>query len=218
MASRRTQVTAAVAVLTVSLVFFSYLVLERSYKNSSVTPAANTAAVYESGQTRSGLPVRLRIPKINVDAVVESVGLTAQEAMDVPAGPVDTAWFNLGPRPGETGSAVIAGHYGWKDGTPAVFDDLSALQAGDTVYVDGGDGVTTAFVVREVRTYGKDENDADIFGSSDGKSHLNLITCEGDWNKAQQSYSDRLVVFADQETEQQPIMRGTVDVPITPNY
>ena len=46
---------------------------------------------------------------------VEDVGLTPGGAMDVPKGPSDVAWFDLGPRPGEVGSAVIAGHEGWKD-------------------------------------------------------------------------------------------------------
>ena len=38
-----------------------------------------------------------------------------------------------------------------------------------------------------------------VFISNDEKLHLNLITCEGIWSKAQQSYSKRLVVFADRE-------------------
>jgi len=48
----------------------------------------------------------------------------------VPEGPTDVAWFDLGPRPGEAGSAVIAGHEGWRDGIVAAFDDLHELQKG----------------------------------------------------------------------------------------
>ncbi len=40
-----------------------------------------------------GLPIRLKIPQISVDANIEYVGLTSLGAMDVPAGPVDVAWF-----------------------------------------------------------------------------------------------------------------------------
>jgi hypothetical protein len=53
--------------------------------------------------------------------------------------------------------------------------------------------------VRELRTYGPDEYASAVFRSSDGKAHLNLITCEGTWNSAQKSFSNRLVVFADKE-------------------
>jgi hypothetical protein len=57
-----------------------------------------------------GLPVRLRIPAIAVDAAVEHVGLTPDGAMDVPASYADVAWYTLGPKPGEPGNAAIAGH------------------------------------------------------------------------------------------------------------
>ncbi|MFA5996458.1 MAG: class F sortase [Candidatus Paceibacterota bacterium] len=150
-------------------------------------------------EIRSGLPARLTIPSIGVDTALESVGLTPKGAMDVPTGPVNAAWFSLGPRPGEEGSAVIAGHYGWKDGLPAVFDNLSALQRGDTVYVEDENGVRTAFVVRELRIYGEYEDVPEVFGSLDGKAHLNLVTCGGAWNTVSRSYAKRLVVFADKE-------------------
>jgi LPXTG-site transpeptidase (sortase) family protein len=105
----------------------------------------------------------------------------------------------MGPRPGETGSAVIAGHYGWRKGAPAVFDGLRALAKGDKLFVEGRDGIAVVFIVRKVMTYGENDDASDVFGSSDGRAHLNLITCEGVWNKASGSYSNRLVVFADAE-------------------
>lgn len=151
-------------------------------------------------QARPGVPVRLKIPKIHVDAAVESVGLTAQGAMDVPKSPADVAWFNLGVRPGENGSAVVAGHYGrWKNGSPTVFNKLHTLQVGDKILVDDDQGVTTTFVVREFRTYSLDKDAADVFQSSDGRAHLNLVTCEGVWDPVRKSYSQRLVVFTDKE-------------------
>lgn len=151
-------------------------------------------------QASVGLPTRLVIPEINVDAAIEYVGLTPQGAMAVPAGPTDAAWLDLGPRPGEDGSAVIAGHEGWKDGIRAVFDDLYKLRVGDQVYVESEENTTTTFVVSGMQTYDQNGNVPDVFSSSNGKAHLNLITCEGTWNAAEKSYSNRLVVFTDMET------------------
>jgi LPXTG-site transpeptidase (sortase) family protein len=148
-------------------------------------------------QASAGLPVRLKIPKIKVDAVVEHVGLTSDGAMGVPKSPKTTAWFDLGARPGDAGSAVIAGHYGFKKGS--VFDRLYKLRKGDKIYVEDEKGVVVAFVVRESRTYGQNENAASVFDSGDGKAHLNLITCMGVWNKTTKTYSKRLVVFAEKE-------------------
>jgi LPXTG-site transpeptidase (sortase) family protein len=119
--------------------------------------------------------------------------------MGAPEGPDDVAWFNLGTRPGENGSAVIDGHSGWKDGIPAVFDTLHALHKGDKIYVEDEKGSTTTFVVRELRTLGAKEDATSVFSSSDGKAHLNLITCEGTWDPVSRTSSERLIVFADKE-------------------
>jgi LPXTG-site transpeptidase (sortase) family protein len=162
------------------------------------TSAANTQALQDPSMEA---PIRLTIPKIGVDATIEDVGLTSQGAMAAPEGPVDVAWFDLGPRPGESGSAVIAGHEGWKDGIPAAFDDLYKLQKGDQVYVTNKQGAIITFVVRGIQTFDQNGDASDIFSSNDGAAHLNLITCEGTWNAAQQSYSNRLVVFTDEEKE-----------------
>jgi LPXTG-site transpeptidase (sortase) family protein len=113
---------------------------------------------------------------------------------------MNTAWFNQSPRPGESGNAIITGHYGyWKNGKSTVFNNLNKLRKGDKIYVVDEKGVVVNFVVREIRNYNPDAVASDVFFSNDNKSHLNLITCEGVWNKVSKSYSQRLVVFADKE-------------------
>ena len=151
-----------------------------------------------NSQAGSGLPVSLKIPNINVDAAIKYVGLTPLGAMDAPKGPSDVAWFNLGPRPGDNGSAVIAGHYGrWKNGAGSVFDDLNKLSEGDRLYVEDERGVIVSFVVRGSKKYDPKADASDVFSSNDGKPHLNLIACDGVWDKVSKSYPKRLVVFAD---------------------
>ncbi len=163
-------------------------------------PVESIQSIAFPEQTSSGLPIRLKIPKINVDAAVEYVGLAPDGAMDIPKSPDGVAWFELGPRPGDNGSAVIAGHYGrWKNGEGSVFDDLNKLRKGDSIYVEDGKGVIITFVVRASRRYDQNADASDVFVSNDGKPHLNLITCEGVWNKVSKSYSKRLVVFTDKE-------------------
>jgi LPXTG-site transpeptidase (sortase) family protein len=150
-------------------------------------------------QKHSALPVRLKIPKMKVDALIEYVSITPDGAMDVPKNQKNVAWFSIGTRPGEIGSAVISGHYGWKGGKASVFDALYTLRKGDTVYVQDAAGITTAFVVRESRRYDENADAADVFRSTDGKAHVNFITCEGIWNSISKSYSNRLVVFTDKK-------------------
>ena len=160
----------------------------------------NPSAVNNVGQKEYGLPVRIKIPMIGVDAAVEYVGITNAGEMGVPAGPYGVAWYQLGTRPGEEGSAVMTGHYGtWRDGSGSVFDNLNKIKAGDKIYIEDSKGNIIIFIVRERRDYNPDADTAEIFTSDDGKSHLNLITCEGVWNKASQSFSQRLVVFSDKQ-------------------
>ncbi|MDO8655387.1 MAG: sortase, partial [bacterium] len=186
--------------------------LIRWQKANGVSPAAGyfgsksrlvvVAPVVSEEQVSLGLPTRLKIPSIRVDAGFQYVGLASDGAMDAPKGPADVGWFNLGPRPGENGSAVIAGHYGrWKTGEGSVFDDLNKLSQGDKLYVEDEKGAVVTFVVRESRKYDPNADASDVFGSNDGKSHLNLVTCEGVWDKVSKTYSNRLVVFTDREME-----------------
>lgn len=169
--------------------------------------AADTKLVLPSGsqtpsQVGSGLPIRFKIPKINVDAAVEYVGVARGGAMDVPKKIEDVAWYASGTRPGDIGSAVLAGHYGrWKNGQGSVFDDLHTLQKGDFVSVEDDRGKTTTFIVRESRTYDEHADAITVFTSDDGQAHLNLVTCEGVWDPKTKSYPKRLVVFTDKVPE-----------------
>ena len=201
--------TTLIGSVVFSFVIFIYLILNisthREPKPESIPFVAENTTTLSNQEQASlpvslvGKPILLKIPSINVDSSVEYVGLTPDGAMDVPKGPMEIAWFELGSRPGESGSAVIAGHYGWKNNIPAVFDDLHKLRIGDKVSVEDEKGVITTFVVREMKTYKKDEVAPEVFGSSDGGAHLNLITCTGTWSKADKTFSGRLVVFTDKE-------------------
>ncbi|KKQ70878.1 MAG: peptidase C60 family protein [Candidatus Peregrinibacteria bacterium GW2011_GWC2_39_14] len=189
--SRRKFLIVVLAVLMIFAAPIFYYV----YKNIVAIP--KRAQAQEQASLKPLL--RLKIPRINVYSDVEEVGLNPDGTMDVPINPDNVAWFKLGPHPGEKGSAVIAGHFGWKDGAAAAFDNLYKLSKGDKLYVEDGKGATISFAVRESRRYYPNADTSVVFISNDGKPHLNLITCFGSWNEASQSYSGRLVVFADME-------------------
>lgn len=184
--------------LLIGVVLFFAFVLN-IFPESSKNSENESALLISKSLVKFGRPTRLIIPKIKVNAIVKYVGVTAQGAMGVPKGPTEVAWFDLGPRPGEVGSAVISGHYGWKNNIPAIFDNLNKLQKGDELSIKDEKGVFTTFVVRESRIFKENQDASSVFGSSDGKSHLNLITCGGIWNKERKSYSNRLIIFTDKK-------------------
>jgi hypothetical protein len=68
--------------------------------------------------------------------------------------------------------------------------------AGDTLLVIDAKGQSASFTVREAKTYDPKQQHDEVFNSASG-THLNLITCAGDWDSSHQHYLKRLVVFAD---------------------
>lgn len=140
-------------------------------------------------------PVRLKIPKIKVDAVVEHMGLTASGDMQSPGTNGSAGWYKYSSYPGNKGSSVIAGHVGVRN--PAVFTHLDTLVQGDTVLVTDDKGQEVKFTVTSSKWYDYQIEATEVFESDKSGAHLNLITCAGDWDSSQDTYSQRLVVFAD---------------------
>src|SRR5258708_827346 len=87
------------------------------FKTLVVSPVSLTAQdvlLVDLQKISSVLPARLKIPSIGIDTFVEQVAVTPGGAMDVPKGANNVGWFDLSPRPGAKGSAVIDGHSGYK--------------------------------------------------------------------------------------------------------
>lgn len=154
-------------------------------------------SVVDSANDSIGIPVNIKIPKIAVDAVIEKVGLKTDGSMDVPKLTTNGGWYMLGSKPGEIGSAVIAGHLNWWNGQIGVFEHLKSLKPGDMVTVQDDKGALISFMVRESRSFSAGADATDVFNSNDGQSHLNLVTCDGAWVTSAKQYSNRLVVFTD---------------------
>lgn len=144
-----------------------------------------------------GQPVKIRIPAIRVESDIQQVGLARSGNMDIPASPYIAGWFRLGVRPGRDGNAVIAGHLNTAAGTPGIFWDLDKLVPGDEVLVTDASGSTLVFRVARSQPYDwKHAPLQEIFGPAEKKG-LNLITCNGSWNAAHATYSQRLVVYTE---------------------
>ncbi len=196
-------VLGGLAVIALIVYFFTFDLSGKGF-DTKISPPNMTKVESDSKppvkQIIIWLPIRLRIPKIKVNAIIEQAGLTPGWAVDVPKNPINAAWFNLGPRPGDKNSAVITGHYGyWKKGMSWVFNDLSKLKKGDLIYIEDESNRIITFVVREIRIYKQNQDVPEIFAMNDEKSYLNLITCQWAWNVVKKSYPNRLVVFTDRQ-------------------
>lgn len=162
-------------------------------------PTATPARTYywdHGVYRRTDGPITLRIPKIGVDAPVESVGLDPTGAMATPTTPFRVAWYAGGTVPGQVGNAVIDGHLDSRVHGAAVFWRLGELMVGDQIEVEMPGQRWLTFVVDRVAVY--PYNDAplnEIFGPAD-EPHLNLITCSGTFDRSSHNYDRRRVVYA----------------------
>lgn len=171
--------------------FLGVLVLGGAY--GKITRSNETSNVKSSESI--GIPQKLEIPSINVSANIERVELDEKRNMDVPKKDEDVGWYALGVRPAEQGSAVMAGHLDGVDGGPAVFWDLAKLKQGDKIEVIDNKGKSYVFEVYKKGTYDFDKFPLkEVFSDNSGK-YLNLITCDGTFDRSTKNYLKRTVIY-----------------------
>lgn len=190
----------AVIILFLAIAIGVFLGIVSHQKQQDPSPAITTQttpSVSAHPTLVVGLPTQLTIPSLNVSASIEPVGMDSQGRMDVPQKVEDVAWYNLGFRPGQKGSAVIDGHYDTPTGAPAVFYYISKLVPGDTIQVHDDQGNTYTFTVTQNINYPYNNLPLQQIFASNDKARLNLITCSGVWNHNQHNYSTRDVVYAE---------------------
>ncbi|MGQ4477366.1 class F sortase [Streptomyces sp. SAS_276] len=194
--------TAIGAVTVVALCTGAWLLANGSETNAPPQPSAAEARPDPvAGRTAArplppSPPDRIRIPAIHVDAPLMGLGLTTTGSLDVPPAAKKNlaGWYEAGTTPGETGTAIVAGHVDNADG-PAVFYDLGALKKGNTVELDRLDGSVALFTVDAVEVYQASRfPDQKVYGAS-RRPELRVITCGGGYSRAT-GYQGNVVVFA----------------------
>ena len=162
--------------------------------------ATDTAQVAPSEPVSDSPIVRVRVPRVGIDAPVDIRGVDSGGAMQDPEGPVTVAWYDFSARPGTIGNVVMAGHVDYHDYGPAVFWNLRNLEPGDRVEVSLADGQTYIYEVDSLNYYTAADAPVDeIVGATDYEA-LTMITCGGSFNPSQLEYDKRLVVRAKRVT------------------
>jgi LPXTG-site transpeptidase (sortase) family protein len=141
--------------------------------------------------------LRLLIPKILVNAPFTDLAIGPTGQLEAP--PADdvnlVGWHAEGVSPGETGTAIIAGHVDTAT-SAAVFANLRELRKGDTFRVVRADRRVATFVVDSVETFDKDHFPSRRVYGDTRQAQVRLITCAGDYDRTARDYTDNLVVFA----------------------
>ncbi|MFD8894793.1 class F sortase [Streptomyces sp. NPDC059566] len=163
----------------------------------SVAPAADPAPSATASPLPASAPVRVRIPAAGVDASpVLELGLAADGTVEVPsvADGDKIGWYTKGVTPGETGPAVLIGHFDTARG-PAVLADVSRVRTGEEITVSRADGTTAVFRVRELEQVGKKQfPTAKVYGNT-ARPELRVITCGGELTDGHRP--DNIILYAD---------------------
>jgi sortase (surface protein transpeptidase) len=157
--------------------------------------APQTAAPESAAPQSVARPVSLSIPLIGVHTRLITLGLTRDGSLQVPPTTSVAGWFTGSPRPGATGSAIIAGHINSYRG-PGVFVRLDELRPGNRISIQRSDGSTVKFRVTAVHRYLKNHFPTQTVYGATPDVELRLITCGGAFDSATGHYLSNIVVYA----------------------
>jgi len=204
-----TAASAAVSVAVTVLALASIVVgglaggpklMSGSGRPAGVTAVAATTSRPPSSMAASlpaavGRPIKVTVARLNLSSSLQALGLAKDGSLQSPSKWEEAGWYADGVRPGEVGPAVIAGHVE-SSGGPAVFYRLPTIKVGDDVAIQDDLGATRHFVVNGIQQYPKQKFPSQAIYGPAAVPTVRLITCYGDFDQAQDSYVDNLVVTA----------------------
>ncbi|MQY38839.1 hypothetical protein SRB17_68530 [Streptomyces sp. RB17] len=141
-------------------------------------------------------PTSLRIPSLGVDAPITAIGLDGERQLETP--PVDkpklVGWYQGGPTPGESGTAIAVGHRDTTTG-PAVFATLAFVKPCKVIEVKRADGRTAVYTVDRMKVFDKAGfPDAEVYAPA-ARPELRVLTCGGFYSR-RTGYTSNVVIFA----------------------
>lgn len=139
-------------------------------------------------------PRKLELPSVNKSGCIQKVGIDQEKAVAVPTNVHVAGWYVGSARPGESGVSLIDGHVSGRY-SEAVFTGLSKLKTGDPIRVQFGDKSWREFKVVDKQSLPAGEAGGVMLKQLDDiDKQLTLITCGGRFDRASQSYEDRVII------------------------
>ncbi len=176
-----------------------------------------TTKASAEGGCREGVPDRLKIPSLGVDAPFEPIGLDRSAPVDSqgrhplgnPRDRTKAGWYADGPRPGSGRGTVLTNGHTYRNNSAIFKEDFaSRIAVGQVITIVNDNGSACAYRVQRVwrevnsaRDYPRIVASEHLY-NFDGPERLFLATCGGSWNSATQNYDDISLLIAD------PVGRG----------
>jgi sortase (surface protein transpeptidase) len=140
-------------------------------------------------------PIRVRVPRLGVDAPIVPVVVSGSGFLGVPSDPRTVGWWAGGALPGaDSGSAVLVGHVDSATAGAGALFQLRRLVPGDVVVVQGGGGAVQ-YRITGLREYHKANLPADQIFARNGIARLVMITCGGSFDTQTHHYQDNVIAY-----------------------
>ncbi len=167
---------------------------EREGKDESELPAGSLA----SYQTAPDSPRAVYIDKLKVAARLQPMGVNADNSLQAPINIYDAGWYTGSAIPSQGGAVVIDGHASGPT-REGLFAYLDTLVKGDRVTVETGNGKKYTYKVIAKETVDRTKVDMQKLMLPYGNiiQGANFITCSGDWQQNDQTFSKRTVVYTE---------------------
>lgn len=143
----------------------------------------------------TGVPVRLVLPSIAVDAGIGAFALNADRSMPAPLTASQVAWYNYSAAAGGRGNTVLAAHRDWQRQRGA-FYDLGKIREGDDVWLQDSAGNFYQYAVVWTLSMADDSAPVDDIAGPTEVSSVTLITCSGVFDRGMGRYVERRIVRA----------------------
>lgn len=143
------------------------------------------------------LPRRLIIPSLDINGLIQEVGITDNKQVAVPNNIHFGGWLVDSQIPGKQGLSIIDGHVGGVY-SPGIFNQLAQAVPGTKFEIEFGDYSKKQFSIIEIKQLPEADSANFLFKKNpDVDKQLNLITCGGDYDKNTKTFVDRVVVVAE---------------------
>ena len=166
------------------------------YPDGPSAPPSAVVTGSSSAQQVQALPTRVVIPSLKIDGSLITVGLNADNTVEVPdvKTPQQGAWFRYSAIPGEDGPAILLAHVNGNH-KPGLFSHLADATEGAQVRVYLSNGTQVYYKVTRVVTAAKSSFPTrEVYGATPG-SEIRLITCGGVFDSTARSYESNVIVF-----------------------
>lgn len=156
--------------------------------------AGRSAAARKPDTTRPGVPTTLTYPRLGIRAAVERKA-EVNGVLRIPDDVRRLGWDTATPRPGASGTTLLAGHVDSREAGDGALAPLRHARPGDVLTLALTSGQQQRWKVAAIRQVRKNGLPSDLLALN-GPPRLVVVTCGGPFDRRTGHYRDNLIVYA----------------------